>query len=693
MATILKLGKVAEAGSLHEKLLSGLLPLLVPFIAGMPGDQKTAPPLAKLTDEDGLQAMAAAMLFHFPRLRISLIKLLGDALCRWSTGLGDTCCELIMEAVLHGQSSESHEEVLIARLRASLAVLQASIASDDAERSSLKLANVIAAWVVEQLGATYPATTDRPLTGLRLDQRRHLALQHVAWPLCRELLGAKEMARRLSSTLDDAGDDKEDVSGRVAFLREVFDSLVSTDALQPSPVFHSLATEKTTEARAGACLFVQAWMAAATPHRAAAYELLLRLCVERLETKSAAWVLVEAVMYRNAHGLNTDSWGCHPLGFDGPATPISALRQQLQTSLTSHAAREQILALLPDFQDCSCSVKQRLTLNRQNDPDGLMSFLADIGVVDRTAQRRNAAHYNGLFHRVEGLVSDWKREDEEGHDVKDYRWWLMVTLWWLMVRSNDSSVHELLKHRIWWGAMESLMAKLESMSVKDGFLPEGKILDFLRKVTRADIADGAAGRLWKGEMVMLMQHLKICGFVGKQVRSESGKEKKKNRSAHGEDIDIADDGLPEMALQEWPEWMVRAWDRVAPALPSNESARPFLPRTLIYKFIKEIAFAREENVRTESLLILGNFKEKESETYEKLKIVDEEYDSWKKEEGEGPKFLWVNRGKSLLRVRAIWQECFLDLLTRVHNPVQERAKPRRRRSPRYFPEEYPQMSV
>ena len=35
------------------------------------------------------------------------------------------------------------------------------------------------------------------------------------------------------------------------------------------------------------------------------------------------------------------------------------------------------------------------------------------------SQPFQAAHYNGLFHRVEGLVSDWKREDEEGHDVKD----------------------------------------------------------------------------------------------------------------------------------------------------------------------------------------------------------------------------------------------------------------------------------
>ena len=38
--------------------------------------------------------------------------------------------------------------------RLSFQVLQSCPATDDAERSSLKLANVIAAWVVEQLGAT-----------------------------------------------------------------------------------------------------------------------------------------------------------------------------------------------------------------------------------------------------------------------------------------------------------------------------------------------------------------------------------------------------------------------------------------------------------------------------------------------------------------------------------------------------------
>lgn len=42
----------------------------------------------------------------------------------------------------------------------------------------------------------------------------------------------------------------------------------------------------------------------------------------------------------------------------------------------------------------------------------------------------------------------------------------------------------------------------EAQSTKDGFLPQDKILDFLRKVSRADVADGAAGRLWKAQMVM-----------------------------------------------------------------------------------------------------------------------------------------------------------------------------------------------
>eukprot|EP00913_Durusdinium_trenchii_P023756 g22311.t1 len=267
----------------------------------------------------------------------------------------------------------------------------------------------------------------------------------------------------------------------------------------------------------------------------------------------------------------------------------------------------------------SCPVRQKLTLNRVEDTEGLMSFLADIGVVERTAMKRKAVHYLSLYRRVERYVQMWKREDEEGHESKE-----------LIVDSRDLEefVREVLKHQICilryigfpFGegdnclGREFVMREYESQSTKDGFLPADKILDFLRKVSRADMGDGAAGRLWKAEMVMLMQHLKICGYVGKVSRQAKGKK--------AEEVDIADEGLPEMARQEWPPWMEKAWHNVAPPIAETR-ARPFLPRTLIYKFIKEIAFSREENVR--------NFKESHATVYASLKVIDEEYDSWKKD--------------------------------------------------------------
>lgn len=348
-----------------------------------------------------------------------------------------------------------------------------------------------------------------------------------------------------------------------------------------------------------------------------------------------------------------------------PAEVQKQVRFALDESRQGSPAQELFDNLRRKKSTLKKQVRQKLTLNRVEDTEGLMSFLADIGVVERTAMKRKAVHYLSLYRRVERYVQMWKREDEEGHESKE-----------LIVDSRDLEefVREVLKHQIWWGAMESIlryigfpfgegdnclgrefvMREYESQSTKDGFLPADKILDFLRKVSRADMGDGAAGRLWKAEMVMLMQHLKICGYVGKVSRQAKGKK--------AEEVDIADEGLPEMARQEWPPWMEKAWHNVAPPIAETR-ARPFLPRTLIYKFIKEIAFSREENVR--------NFKESHATVYASLKVIDEEYDSWKKEEGDGGKFIWVNRGKSLQRVRGIWQECFLDLLTKVGNPVQD----------------------
>ena len=65
--------------------------------------------------------------------------------------------------------------------------------------------------------------------------------------------------------------------------------------------------------------------------------------------------------------------------------------------------------------------------------------------------------------------------------------------------SSDSDIDPLIDLR---GGIGLLRGCKEAQSTKDGFLPQDKILDFLRKVSRADVADGAAGRLWKAQMVM-----------------------------------------------------------------------------------------------------------------------------------------------------------------------------------------------
>ncbi|CAJ1410543.1 unnamed protein product [Effrenium voratum] len=64
-------------------------------------------------------------------------------------------------------------------------------------------------------------------------------------------------------------------------------------------------------------------------------------------------------------------------------------------------------------------VRQKLTLNRVDEPEGLMGFLVEIGVVEKTAARRKASHHLSLYRRVERHVHMWKREDEEGHETKD----------------------------------------------------------------------------------------------------------------------------------------------------------------------------------------------------------------------------------------------------------------------------------
>ncbi|CAE7273341.1 unnamed protein product [Symbiodinium pilosum] len=312
-------------------------------------------------------------------------------------------------------------------------------------------------------------------------------------------------------------------------------------------------------------------------------------------------------------------------------------------------------------------VRQRLTLKRAYEPEGLMAFLEDVGLIDKSAAKKKAMHYTAFYNRVERGVHSWRREDDDGTESKE-----------LVVDSADVEdfVRELVHGQIWWGAMEEIlrnigfplaseknksesnlltrdqvMLQFEMAAAKDGMLPKDKFLDFLRKVSMADVADGAAGRLWKAQMVMLLQHLNICGFVGKSLDKAE------------KDADVADDGLREMGAQKWPGWLEQAWEKVAPKISEQSDARPFVPRTQIYKFVKSVAFSAEEKSRDKS------------EEWKAMRVVDEEYDTWRLQKDESDHarkyYLWVNRGKSVQRLRGIWHEVFLDILSKMGSPVQD----------------------
>eukprot|EP00931_Biecheleriopsis_adriatica_P037294 TRINITY_DN21397_c0_g2_i2.p1 TRINITY_DN21397_c0_g2~~TRINITY_DN21397_c0_g2_i2.p1 ORF type:complete len:2222 (-),score=565.91 TRINITY_DN21397_c0_g2_i2:72-5774(-) len=296
---------------------------------------------------------------------------------------------------------------------------------------------------------------------------------------------------------------------------------------------------------------------------------------------------------------------------------------------------------------------------------GLMQFLVDIGLVDKDASRV-AMNYTAIYNTVERAVRDWRDDEEEGDEMH--------------VNESDIEgfVRELIGDRIWWGAMEKILERIgfpmtrdsrdktpgylskelvkeeyERAAAKDGFLPKDKVLDFLRKITGADVADGASGRIWKAQMVMLLEHLQICGSVGvpKALKATAMRLKK--------GVDNENQRLVELAGYKWPQWLENEWDKIAPTYAEGLDIKPFLPRTLIYKFVKSLAFDREKSQRS---------KEDREET-DKYKVVDEEYDNWKVQNDDGIKHIWNLRGQSALHLRGIWHECFLDILDRMGSPV------------------------
>ncbi|CAK9015956.1 unnamed protein product [Durusdinium trenchii] len=338
------------------------------------------------------------MVFHFPRLSMRLIQAITSALGRWSSArrtegdaLSDDCCQLLLEAILedHGRPIDAgagddsrptavrHDwipprrcpaigdaergrsvagELLVPRLQAALALLQMPTESPQGEVSAVKLANVVAAWLMETVStSTGFQDMDHPVKDHGPADRRHLTFQSLVWPLCQQVcqagLPSRALcffylcARRLSSSRTQVLRDD--------FWREVFQVFVlKHSALAPSSlpsswhVLQPFSGEDEKEARHFPALLVAAWMHAAPfGAESASYELLVTLCAQELQQPEGlhapcAWILVEAAAYRNARTLQRSD------------APLLQLRAELQELLNEQKGQrcpilEHLSAALP----------------------------------------------------------------------------------------------------------------------------------------------------------------------------------------------------------------------------------------------------------------------------------------------------------------------------------------------------------
>jgi len=322
----------------------------------------------------------------------------GDVEAPAPARLGTSCCELVLEALLRGRglggaacngpssaSARAAAELMPLRLRVALTVLCASPAheppsskrAERAEFAALRLADRLADW----LSSYDCAASSLGKSGAELgyDDQRRLALQTLAWPLCTRLIQTSPAlapralcflffcAARLPPNHGGSPHCHGTAAGRVGFcslfLSELFEALVGSGsgrALHPQGVGLAAAVARRAlcdPARAGGQggasgtgvvaidvdaaqrlprMFVATWMrVVAGPERAAAYELLVKLCTQQLTVmgsaagsegqtalRSAQWamtagctsVLLGAIAYRNEHGLPTEGWGLRDLG-------------------------------------------------------------------------------------------------------------------------------------------------------------------------------------------------------------------------------------------------------------------------------------------------------------------------------------------------------------------------------------------
>lgn len=395
LSLLLELGRqAANPGSFYEQLFLKAFPLLMPFLVGQRGcggTESLPPPLALLSSgTTGAQGLAAMLLQHLPKLNEPFVASLTRLVCRWSDvgtagdGTNDTelaparlspeCCELVLEAVLQGQQTGCGN-LLTLRLRAALTVLAAAphtrplsaVRALCAQQTALQLADWIAGWLMSDFTL---AAASLNVAKLGCDDRRRLAFQTLAWPLCKQLCRAGHTfapralcflffcAARLPdpSSIGPAGSLEWGM-----FLSDVFNTFMARKGGGGSTLLCSCQSMDDERAmaeavallplcdasRAGglpwraalgnhefcvseiparlARLFMAAWMRSVPGGGwPAAYGLLVKLCMKELRSSCdpdlavpagrcpSVLLLAEAIMFRNERALVSGDWGALP---------------------------------------------------------------------------------------------------------------------------------------------------------------------------------------------------------------------------------------------------------------------------------------------------------------------------------------------------------------------------------------------
>eukprot|EP00929_Paragymnodinium_shiwhaense_P111626 TRINITY_DN79970_c0_g1_i1.p1 TRINITY_DN79970_c0_g1~~TRINITY_DN79970_c0_g1_i1.p1 ORF type:complete len:2493 (+),score=634.37 TRINITY_DN79970_c0_g1_i1:120-7598(+) len=327
-------------------------------------------------------------------------------------------------------------------------------------------------------------------------------------------------------------------------------------------------------------------------------------------------------------------------------------------------------------------LRKSLTLQPVNEKDGLMKTMEIVGLLNPNA---SLSYRQAFWRKLDRKVRQWKVEESseaavEADDLEEF-------------------VRELVEGMVWWDALRILLRKMgfpmaglaeaglgviperlvmrefEGSAMREGFLPVTVVLEFLRQITRAEGADGLAGRMWKSQAVFLMQTLGICGFV--RARPAGGTVGRKSMAGRLIGQDEADDDaiqftdakvgfevLQDLAGITWPAWVEEIWNKTCPEWSprtegeDHEFNMPmFLPKGRLQLFLRQVAFPphREKHDLKPKALNLTE--------------IDEVYDNWFK--SEAPATVWTKRSRTMLQLRGIWHEMFLTILERMENPLME----------------------